>query len=909
MSVVKKFNGLNGSKISRAQIVKMIAEAKDQEQFAVAARLEKVLANYPEATSFKFSIHDPAIEVVPDSILFTLDQESENHEQVYGLGKPVTPNEIYSYVTDLILNTIQEVGHLPWQKEWQGSGNDGQARNYVSKRPYSGINFVLLNFDIAMDEKGKPYLVPIEFEQPYYLTFNQINEAKATLKKGAKAHRVVYYSMLYNYKSDSAEFKGSDRKAFETFVKENGITKKDMQDNLTRIPMLKYYNVFRADDCTGLKFPKLQPTKKVEPIAACQAIIDNYPKPPRYTFIGDKASYAPTKDVLNMPKIEAFNFEAAYYSTFFHEMVHSTGHKKRLDRDFENKTSKKDYAFEELVAELGAVFLCSEAGILFQTRENSAKYLSGWNSRLTKELKEDNRFFLKAAAQSQKAADHILDADADGVPKYLQLVANEVEKAKPVKKTKPKQQAKEIKGYAIVDNVSGQIIASKETLPELKAVYKALERKKAFTTLSALVYEVIKVKGKNKLGALVEVNWDSEKQPFKKLTKEKLEQANPKPFANKPKSVSVASAIDDILATGNYPGIKPMQANVLYTLTKDIEDFEEEIDLMRTSEFQDAILNGISNRYIYKYDSVSMSVNADGVKLITAIKNRIDSKKNQKTNYALFDGLKRPLVPEAAPQAPVTEPKPAATVSKDPRIQKIGGGNNKPSEFYTVQGEVGKFLQRVERKPVQSVVITMDGEQGAGKTTTLYHFIEAFAAPGNKCLYISGEEHPDSTLATDKKEKYLSEAGNDNLDTIPEVTGPEDLYNLVKDYDVVFIDSWQKLVRMNCKGLRLDEDLRKRFNGKVFVIIFQQTTDGRTKGGAEVVFDGDIIIKMVKEARFSDNYAYFDKNRYTQVPLETIRYNIASGTCYNPEAPAEPEPQAEPVAESAAKPKLLFKAV
>ena len=68
----------------------------------------------------------------------------------------------------------------------------------------------------------------------------------------------------------------------------------------------------------------------------------------------------------------------------------------------------------------------------------------------------------------------------------------------------------------------------------------------------------------------------------------------------------------------------------------------------------------------------------------------------------------------------------------------------------------------------------------------------------------------------------------------------------------------------------------------MFVVIFQQTTTGRTKGGAEVVFDGDIIIKMVKEASFNENYAYFDKNRYTLEPLENLRYNIASGKVYNP---------------------------
>ena len=186
----------------------------------------------------------------------------------------------------------------------------------------------------------------------------------------------------------------------------------------------------------------------------------------------------------------------------------------------------------------------------------------------------------------------------------------------------------------------------------------------------------------------------------------------------------------------------------------------------------------------------------------------------------------------------------------------------------------------------------MDGQQGAGKTTTLYKFMDSFAVTGNKCLFLSLEEHPASSLAKDKVSKYLSTQAQENIDTVGEVESITELYEFVKDYEIIFIDSWQKLQRM-VGAIRLDEDLRKKFNGKVFVVIFQQTTTGRTKGGAEVVFDGDIIIKMVKESSFAENYAYFDKNRYTLIAIEDIRYNIASGTCYNPNAKQEKEQATE----------------
>ena len=851
MNVVNHFNGLNGSSVTRAAIIKMIAQAQDQEQYAVAERLKNVLSANPEDTKFRFKIQDPAIEVVPASILCSLEHEDHNHEQAYGLGTPVSPNEIYSYVTDLILNTIKNVGHLPWQKDWVGSGEEKQARNYVSKKPYSGINFVLLNFEVLHDKNGDPYLAPIKFKQPYYLTFNQIKDSGAKLKKGAIASRVIYYTQILKYKSDTHDFKGGDAKKFEDFVKENGITEADIKGNLTKIPVIKYYNVFRADDCTGLTFPKPVAVKVVQPIEACQAIIDNFKNPPKYTFVGTSAHYVPSKDVLNMPKIQAFNKEASYYCTFFHEMIHSTGHEKRVNRNFPAKPDKKEYAFEELIAELGAVFLCSQSGILFETRENSAKYLAGWNKALVTQLESDNRFFLKAAAQAQKASDYILDRNAAGTPNYLQKAAKAVAKIKPVK----------------------------------KAVRKTVKPS---------------------------------------VDKEHLEKVNPKGYANKPKSTSVATAIEQVLNTGKYHPVKSMQANVLYNLLKDVEDITAEDIQLKTNDFQQGILEGISEKYIFYYDGHdTITLYPQGLKLIEAIKGRLVSLKNQKQQLSLFDGLKgrkKPVVKKGLGTAaqeieserediepelprPVTK----AAVSNNPRVQKIGCSSDKaPSEFFTVNGEVGKFLQRVEKKPVQSVVITMDGEQGAGKTTAMYKFMDAFGTPGNSCLFLSLEEHPDSQLAKDKVGKYLTPEAQQNIDTVADVTDMSDLYSLVKDYDIIFIDSWQKLQRM-VGTIRLDEDLRKKFNGKVFVIIFQQTTTGRTKGGAEVVFDGDIIIKMVKEARFEDNYAWFDKNRYTLVPLETMRYNIASGTVYNPEATAEPE-QVEDNAPTE-KPQLLFKVV
>lgn len=412
MNLVQEFNNLNGRVISRPALEHILSQAKQENHTIISKRIEKVLNNNYDASfliELKEEVENFGLNGAEQSVLLpTLPYLSEDDAE--GLNKPVSPDDIYSYITDLIINTIDKVGHLPWQKEWIGSGSSGAAKNYVSKKEYTGANF-LLNFDIKFDDKGQPYLVPINFIQPYYLTFNQIKEAKATLKEGSKARRVIYYTIIFNYDSENLKIKTTDRDKFNEFVKINGLTKEDLKQNLYKIPVIKYYNVYRADHCEGLKFDAPKANKKVNPIQEAQAIIDGYKNPPTYTFVGDRAYYQPATDKLNMPRIEAFTSEAFYYCTFFHEAVHSTGAEKRLHRDFSGRNGDKSYAYEELIAELGAVFLCGEAGILFYTKENSAKYLKHWNNVLVNELQNDNRFFLKASAQAQKAVNHILGRD------------------------------------------------------------------------------------------------------------------------------------------------------------------------------------------------------------------------------------------------------------------------------------------------------------------------------------------------------------------------------------------------------------------------------------------------------------------------------------------------------------------
>jgi antirestriction protein ArdC len=502
MNLIQTFNSLDGTTVQRQTLEVLYALAKKEEHHLIAQRIESVLTSNTDS-SFWITIKNPVLE--PSGLYGSTDAIddaeadfemlngvipyfSQSDTQNLGLGKAVSPDEIYNYITDVMINTIKEVGHLPWQQEWTGSGSGNQAMNFISKNPYTGINFFLLNF--KMVRKGDVDIIePIQFIEPYYLTFNQIKEKNAKLKKGAKGYKVIYYTIIFDYKSENLSFKTTDRAKFTAFAKLNKLTKEDFKAHLSKIPLVKYYVVFRADDCEGLKFPKPVVKENPNPIVEAQKIIDGYPNPPQYTFVGSEAKYVPSKDVVNMPTIGAFKNEANYYATYFHELIHSTGHSKRLDRGNDTRlrdgseTDKKAYAFEELVAELGAVFLCSETGILFHTKENAAKYLKDWNSKLVNELENDNRFFFKASAKAQKGTNWILDRiqeeeqEQDKEPQPKLEVAITKKKASPkktivkkmVQKIIPKTDAK-----PVTKTVKVTPVKSKPILEKVKASPKGL---------------------------------------------------------------------------------------------------------------------------------------------------------------------------------------------------------------------------------------------------------------------------------------------------------------------------------------------------------------------------------------------------------------------------------------------------
>ena len=293
--------------------------------------------------------------------------------------------DMYQEVTNRIIDQLEK-GALPWRKTWSSYG---LARNYVSGKTYKGINMLLMNF-------FSPHSIP------YYLSFKQAKELGGKVKKGAKSLQVIYYNMI---------FKDANGKKISREEADN------LGKNAKVMKFLKYYNVFNVEDIEGIDFTfeelRLLPNERIE---RCEKIVQDYPSPPKYVE-EDKARafYHPVDDFVNMPSIEQHDSTEFYYSTFFHELVHSTGHSKRLAREEVVNPSRFGsipYSEEELVAELGASFLCYIAGIDNDALiQNSVSYIQGW----LKKLKDDKQLIFKAAAAAQKAVDYITCSRLDEV--------------------------------------------------------------------------------------------------------------------------------------------------------------------------------------------------------------------------------------------------------------------------------------------------------------------------------------------------------------------------------------------------------------------------------------------------------------------------------------------------------------
>jgi len=273
---------------------------------------------------------------------------------------------VYDQVTNKIIERL-ESGIVPWIKPW--SAESSADRNAISKKEYSGINRLILGMS--------------GYSLPIWASFKQWEDLGATVKKGEKGTQVVFYSKIV---------KGE--------IKAN-----DTHPDQSTYNLLKTYYVFNADQVEGIEFTKPDPVLTVfNPVPALDDRIIKTGANIKHE--GGRAFYRPGTDSITLPDRSTFLSESHYYATVLHELTHWSGAPHRLDRTKGKRFADSAYAFEELVAEMGAAFLCADYQIEGELQH--ADYIGNWLTC----LKADNKAIFNAAALAQKAATYINELDA-----------------------------------------------------------------------------------------------------------------------------------------------------------------------------------------------------------------------------------------------------------------------------------------------------------------------------------------------------------------------------------------------------------------------------------------------------------------------------------------------------------------
>ena len=296
--------------------------------------------------------------------------------------------DVYSRVTARIVADLEQ-GARPWLKPWSVTHTAGRITRPLraNGQAYRGMNVLLLWGEAV----ANGYAAPI------WMTYKQAQELGAQVRKGERGSLVVYANSVTKTETD---------------------TQGDEHER--SIPFMKGYTVFNVEQVEGL--PARYYAQPTQPLPSVQRIesAERFAASTRAAIRhgGNRAFYAPARDFVQMPPFEAFKDAESYYATLTHELTHWTGHASRCAREFEkgHRFGSEGYAFEELVAELGAAFLCADLGITPEVRDDHAAYLASW----LKVLKQDKRAIFSAAAHAQRAADYLLNLQQ---PAELQAAA------------------------------------------------------------------------------------------------------------------------------------------------------------------------------------------------------------------------------------------------------------------------------------------------------------------------------------------------------------------------------------------------------------------------------------------------------------------------------------------------------
>ena len=289
-------------------------------------------------------------------------------------------SDIYEKFTNLIIEKLEQ-GIIPWKQPWHEMG---LPANYLTKKPYKGINLWLL--------------LSCDHQYPYYLTFKQANSLGGKIKKGAKALPICYWNFAFR-----------DKKTGKV-IPSDKVAEYDLK-HVSRSGFLKEFKVFPIEQIEGIdwEFPEIINTDQIPINEQCQTVYADMVRPPELIHKGSSAYYRMDLDQITLPERSLFSSAETYYGVLYHELIHSTGHSSRLDRigvSDPHQFASEEYSKEELIAEMGAGYLNNYTGILDENLlENSVAYIQHW----LQEVRNDKHLLIEAASKAQKAVDYILN--------------------------------------------------------------------------------------------------------------------------------------------------------------------------------------------------------------------------------------------------------------------------------------------------------------------------------------------------------------------------------------------------------------------------------------------------------------------------------------------------------------------
>lgn len=279
---------------------------------------------------------------------------------------------VYKAITDQIIKLLER-GEVPWRKPWVYASH----YNLKSKKSYNGINLMVL--DCVASLEG--------YQSNIWCTFKQANAKGGKIRKGEQHTKVVWWRFIYE---ENDEENGKVKFAYPMYYKVWNAEQIDWEDDSV---------------LDGIIPENPNDNTEVDP----DEVLFDYMDEIEIKHGGGRAFYAPSKDYIQLPAPEQFESDDEYYSTLYHELIHSTGHWERLHRFDEDVSDRRfgseNYSFEELVAEFGSAFMCARTDIDdVRVIENSAAYIAGWKSKLS----ENTTWITKAASKARIATEYIL---------------------------------------------------------------------------------------------------------------------------------------------------------------------------------------------------------------------------------------------------------------------------------------------------------------------------------------------------------------------------------------------------------------------------------------------------------------------------------------------------------------------